>query len=70
VYLRTFNTTTYYLPNTNRTEVQITEANAVFCPEGSATPLIVRKGYYAQGGNRTTRSSQLPCPMGSYCING
>lgn len=70
VYLRTFNTTTYFLPNTNLTEVQITEADAVYCPEGSAQPLLVRRGYYSQGGNRTTRSSQKPCPMGSYCING
>lgn len=70
VYLRTFNTTWLRLPNTNVTELQITAANAVYCPEGSAQPLIVRRGYYTQGGTRTTRSQQLPCPMGAYCVDG
>jgi hypothetical protein len=70
VYLRTFNTTAYRLPNTNLTEVQITQANAVYCPLGSAQPLLVRRGYYAQGGSRLTRSAQLACPIGSYCVDG
>jgi hypothetical protein len=70
VYLSSFNTTTKRLPNTNVTVVEITAANSVFCPQGTAVPLTVRPGYYTVGSNRTTRFAQSPCPMGSYCVNG
>jgi hypothetical protein len=70
VYLGSFNTTTKRLPNTNVTVVEITAANSVLCPQGSALPLTVRPGYYTVGNNRTTRFAQRPCPMGSYCVNG
>ena len=33
-------------------------------------PVEVMPGYYTIGGNSTTRSSQLPCPPGSYCNKG
>lgn len=70
VYIGSFNTTTKRLPNTNVTVVEVTAANSVFCPQGSALPLTVRPGYYTVGNNRTTRFAQSPCPMGSYCVNG
>jgi len=65
-----YNVTVMRLPNTNVTQVQLVEANSVYCPEGTASPLFVRRGYYTAGGNRTTRFTQEPCPMGSYCVNG
>ncbi|KAJ1395929.1 hypothetical protein B484DRAFT_340119, partial [Ochromonadaceae sp. CCMP2298] len=45
-------------------------AGSVFCPNGTASPLLVRRGYYSAGGNRTTRFLQEPCPQGAYCVQG
>lgn len=45
-------------------------SNAVFCPEGSSSPLVVQVGHYSVGFNRTTRESTVPCHPGSYCVNG
>lgn len=70
VYLSSFDTTTKRLPHTNVTIVEVAEPNSVYCPEGSSLPLRVRPGYYTVGSNRTTRSAQEPCPMGSYCLSG
>eukprot|EP00501_MAST-03F_sp_TOSAG23-6_P002544 GSMAST32.ASY1.ANO1.2683.1 assembled CDS len=49
----------------------------VFCPKGSSQPTPVSLGYYTlplegEDGNfpETTRSHQLPCPPGSYCVRG
>lgn len=68
--MRTFDTTTKALPGTTATITEITEANSVYCPTGTAVPLTVRPGFYTVGGNRTTRVNQEICPMGSYCVNG
>ena len=49
----------------------------VFCPEGSGRPSVASRGYYTVDSNldnktssQTTRTTQLHCPIGSYCING
>ncbi len=44
--------------------------NNVYCPAGTALPLIVLPGHYTIGNNQTTRNAQLPCPMGTFCVNG
>lgn len=46
------------------------DGNRVFCPRGSPIPLEVLPGYYSTGGNATTRTDQMKCPRGSYCVNG
>ena len=33
----------------------------LFCPAGATQPLNVSTGFYATGGNRTTRHAQAPC---------
>lgn len=38
-----------------------------YCPEGASAPLSVRAGYYTDGGTLTTRTSEVLCPLGSYC---
>jgi hypothetical protein len=43
---------------------------SVFCPSSSANFRNVTTGYYSAQGTPTTRSSQVVCPMGSYCVNG
>lgn len=50
--------------------VELQKPNNVFCKLGSWAPLQVLPGYYSVGNNKTTRFDQLPCPMGSYCIDG
>ena len=37
---------------------------------GSSTPLLALPGYYTVNGNSTTRSSQVSCPIGAYCLSG
>jgi hypothetical protein len=50
---------------------QLQEPNAVFCPVGSARPLIAQSGYYTLGGkDRWTRTEQMICPIGTYCNQG
>jgi hypothetical protein len=70
VYLSQFTTVTKRLPYTNVTIIEVAEPNSVYCPAGTSVPLTVRPGYFTVGINRTTRASQEPCPMGSYCVNG
>ncbi|CAM9176752.1 unnamed protein product, partial [Choristocarpus tenellus] len=48
-----------------------------YCPKGSSRPLPVQRGYYASGlglvsmGNtRGGYTSQVQCPIGSYCLEG
>ena len=48
-----------------------------FCPEGSGSPSIASRGYYTvdmhlenKTTSQTTRTTQLHCPIGSYCVNG
>lgn len=50
--------------------VSLDEPNGVYCPQGSAMPLVATLGYYTIGSNKTTRSAQLPCNPGSYCLSG
>jgi hypothetical protein len=42
-----------------------------YCPRGSQYPVAVTPGYYSIGGNadNRTRSGQVICPKGSYCVN-
>ena len=42
----------------------------MFCPVGTANPIVVLPGYYTTGQTRTTRTDQEECPPGSYCIQG
>ncbi len=69
-YLLDLNTTTVVLPNSDQLVTLLNNPNNVYCPAGSALPLVVRPGYYTAGGNATTRSEQFPCPMGTYCALG
>jgi hypothetical protein len=55
---------------TSQIQFQLTEPNQVYCPLGTSIPLTVLPGYYTTGNNATTRSGQVICPMGSYCMNG
>ena len=41
-----------------------------YCPEGSARPVPVSDGHYVTGGGEYTRTSQEPCPPGTYCLAG
>ena len=50
--------------------VTLRQPDLVFCPQGSGRPQVVLPGYYSSGGNSTTRSSQVICRLGTYCING
>ena len=44
---------------------------AVYCPPGSAAPMVVLAGYFSAGGaNVTVQNQQNQCPSGSYCFNG
>jgi hypothetical protein len=57
-------------PSANGSDVPAAQNDSVFCPEGSALPLVALPGFHTVGYNRTTRMSQRECPMGSYCIDG
>ena len=57
-------------PNANMRIVILNKPNMVYCPEGTNNPVIVLPGYYSTGNTRTTRSSQQPCPPGTYCMDG
>ena len=46
------------------------EPNSVFCPQGSALPMRALQGYYTAGATMTTRTMQLPCNAGFYCVQG
>jgi hypothetical protein len=41
-----------------------------YCPEGSAIPRVVPKGFYSMGGNESTRSNVVVSPMGHYARMG
>ena len=49
---------------------QLRKPNGVYCPEGSANPLVVLPGYYTTGNTRTTRTAIVKCPNSSYCVDG
>jgi hypothetical protein len=57
-------------PNANMIIYRLKQPNNVFCPEGTANPIVVLPGYYSTGNTRTTRFSQSACPPGSYCKDG
>ena len=46
------------------------DANALFCPPGSAAPRAVALNHYSVGGDARTRGSQRACPSGSHCVRG
>lgn len=45
---------------------------SVYCPAGSSQPITVSEGYYSGplSASETTRSVQILCEAGYYCING
>lgn len=56
--------------NLDMVRTEIVEPNAVFCPEGTSTPVFALPGYYTIGQTKTTRYDQVACPVGAYCVNG
>ena len=56
--------------NRSRNDALEMLGNLIYCTRGTDMPVEVMPGYYTIGGNSTTRSSQLPCPPGSYCNKG
>jgi hypothetical protein len=42
----------------------------LYCPGGSALPRVAPPGYITIGGDETTRSDLMQCPMGRYCQGG
>ncbi len=44
--------------------------NSVYCPAGSAAPTLAGPGVYTIGPSAMTRTDTVPCPGGSYCVNG
>ena len=61
-----------YCPLASSSNKEFSCGNAsVYCPEGSALPVAVDVGYYSYGGLVAYQaSSQAPCPIGSYCLDG
>ena len=43
---------------------------SVYCPSGSGAPIPALPGEYTIGVSNTTMNATLPCPSGSYCVNG
>lgn len=45
---------------------------AVYCPQGSAAPVVAEPGELTVGGfpNGTTRTATQPCLLGSFCLGG
>ncbi len=41
--------------------------DTVYCPRGSASPLLSAPGFYTDGFSSTQKSELWPCPPGSYC---
>ena len=68
----------FYCPEGSTSNTQFPCGNdSVYCPEGSASPTAVDTGYYsvdgsyhADGWDNRTRTSQLLCPQGHFCVDG
>lgn len=67
----------FYCPlGTIRGETNPCGNSSLYCPLGSSIPIVVPRGYFSvdkQGiefSDSKTKSAILPCPYGSYCING
>lgn len=63
------------VPNITNTDTvvmtsEVNKPNGVFCYIGTSMPQPVHSGYYSIGGDKTTRTDETPCPMGSYCQDG
>ncbi len=43
---------------------------SVYCPKGSAEPILADAGHFTSGDSLATRSAQHPCPPGSFCRSG
>ena len=43
---------------------------SVYCPMGSGVPAVAVPGEYTTGPAANTRNSTLPCPSGSFCLDG
>ena len=45
-------------------------SNTVYCAGGNSAPVAIRDGRYSSGGTETTRSQEISCEKGYYCISG
>jgi hypothetical protein len=43
---------------------------SVYCPRGSAAPVLAEAGDVTIGPSPQLRNATLPCPSGSYCMDG
>ena len=62
----------YFCPagSTNSTARACGNAS-VLCPPGAPSPTRVSLGHYSLGGtSAATNTAQLPCPPGTYCVDG
>lgn len=44
--------------------------SSVYCPPGSEAPLQVSPGFYTVGNTSRSRTAQVECHRGSYCVDG
>jgi len=58
-----------YHPNTNYRQHKCGSPD-VYCPRGSANPIVVSMGYYSAGGTEDARSTEQKCEKGYYCVKG
>ena len=60
----------YYCPKGTTTAPVCGDAS-LYCPEGSTVPTTADPGYYTAGGTSvSTRTHQIECQFGHYCIDG
>ena len=62
----------YFCPPESKSIFEKTCQSAkYFCPEGSAFPIKISRGYFSTGGlTSDTHTQQKICPKGSFCIDG
>ena len=61
----------YYCPAGSTSARQLPcGSNNVYCPSGSNSPRVVTLGYYSVGGDNRTRSAEIACERGHYCVKG
>ena len=61
----------YCPPGTASDSFQPCGGSGFFCGGGNAAPVAVATGFYSSGGdNASVRTTQSPCGVGSYCLNG
>lgn len=70
VYLDSFDVLAVKSSVAGQLDLTVSQPNKVYCPVASSLPLTALPGYYTIGTNRSTRSDQVLCPAGSYCVDG